>query len=290
MVTAAEFIDKVWIPLNEGWGYIYGTWGSMWTAEKQAAATREQTVKYGSQWIGHMVTDCSGLVRWALYQLGEEIPHHATYQYTDWCKPKGKLVDGKRTDGNPVLPGTLVFLQGSEEKIHHVGVYVGEGICIEAKGTKSGVVTSKLDHWDHWGECKLVDYTNAGEIDGIVPDTKNDVLFKATVTNPNRWLNVRSGPGTNYPVQFQLEKGTIVDVLAQSNNWDQVRSGGRIGWASADYLTPLEQEEPSIPPDDAVDEPDEDVEDGPSVLEDLQGVMQTLSGVENRLADIIRRL
>ena len=290
MVSAAEFIEKVWIPLNEGWGYICGTWGSLWTEAKQKAATREQTVKYGAQWIGHMVTDCSGLVRWALYQLGEkDISHHATYQYTNWCAPKGKLVNGQRTDGNPVLPGTLVFLQGSEEKIHHVGVYVGNGICIEAKGTKSGVVTSQLDHWDHWGECKVVDYSKAGEIDGIVPDTKSDILFKAEVTNPNRWLNVRSGPSTTASRLFQVENGTIVDVLAESNGWYQIRSGGRIGWASGNCLTPLQPEEPT-PPDDAVDDPDDDVEIRPSVLDDLQGVLQTLSDAENRLADIIRRL
>ena len=253
-----------------------------------------------------MVTDCSGLVRWAFYELGESITHHATYQYTDWCAPKGKLVNGERTDGNPILPGTLVFLQGNEEKIHHVGVYVGEGVVIEAKGTKSGVVTSDLKKWDHWGECKLVDYSKAAEMEGDVPDQpRNDVLYKAEVTNPNTWLNVRSGPSKNYPVQFQVQKGTVVDVLAESNGWDQIRSGGRIGWASADYLTPLSQEEqpeePEVPPveepeypDFIPEEPDvdedEDIEVRPSVLDDLNGVLQTLSDVENRLADIIRRL
>lgn len=305
MVTAKEFVDKVWIPLNDGWGYIYGQWGNLWTAEKQAAATREQTVKYGAQWIGHMVTDCSGLVRWALYQLGEkDIPHHATYQYTDWCKPKGKLVDGKRTDGNPILPGTLVFLQGNQEKIHHVGVYVGEGICIEAKGTKSGVVTSELSHWDHWGECKVIDYTNAAEFDGNVPEKpRNDVLYKAEVTNPNTWLNVRQVP--NGKLVFKVQHGTIVDVIAESNGWDQIRSGGRIGWVDGKYLTPLAQEEepgePIVPPveepeypdfipeDPDVDE-DDDIEVRPSVLTDLNGVLQTLSDLENRVADIIRRL
>lgn len=252
-----------------------------------------------------MVTDCSGLVRWALYQLGEkDIPHHATYQYTDWCKPKGKLVDGKRTDGNPILPGTLVFLQGNQEKIHHVGVYVGEGICIEAKGTKSGVVTSELSHWDHWGECKLIDYTNAAEIDGNVPEQpRNDVLYKAEVTNPNTWLNVRQVP--NGQLVFKVQHGTIVDVIAESNGWDQIRSGGRIGWVDGKYLTPLAQEEepgePIVPPveepeypDFIPEEPDvdedDDIEVRPSVLTDLNGVLQTLSDLENRVADIIRRL
>ena len=25
MVTAAEFVDKVWVPINDGWGYILST-------------------------------------------------------------------------------------------------------------------------------------------------------------------------------------------------------------------------------------------------------------------------
>ena len=301
MVTAAEFVDKVWIPLNEGWGYIYGTWGSLWTEEKQKNATREQTIKYGARWIGHMVTDCSGLVRWAMKQLGEDVVHHATYQYTDGCAPKGKLIDGRRSDGNPLLPGSLVFIQGNEEKIHHVGVYVGEGIVIEAKGTQSGVVSSDLSRWDHWGELKNVNYLNAAEMEPHVPEqSRGDVLYKATVTNPRTWLNVRSGPSTSYQVQFQVQKGTVVDVLAESNGWDQIRSGGRIGWADGKYLTPLEQEEepeepvvpeePDILPDDPGYDEDEEIEVRPSTIDDLQGVLQTLSDLENRVASIIRRL
>lgn len=160
MVTAAEFVKEVMIPYNDGWGYIYGTWGSLWTKAKQEAATRPQTVKYGSKWIGHMVTDCSGLPRWALYQLGDKsLLHHAYYQYTDCCKNKGLLIDGARADGKPIKRGTAVFLKGSGEKIHHVGVYVGGGNVVEAKGTQYGVVMSKLSNWDHWGEYKVVDYS-----------------------------------------------------------------------------------------------------------------------------------
>ena len=160
MVTAAEFVKEVMIPYNDGWGYIYGTWGSLWTKAKQEAATRPQTVKYGSKWIGHMVTDCSGLPRWALYQLGDKsLLHQAYYQYTDCCKNKGLLIDGARADGQPIKRGTGVFLKGSGKKIHHVGVYVGGGNVVEAKGTQYGVIMSKLSQWDHWGEYKAVDYS-----------------------------------------------------------------------------------------------------------------------------------
>lgn len=274
-VSASDFVRQVWLPLNDGWGYIYGTWGKLWTEALQQAATREQTKRYGSRWIGHMVTDCSGLIRWALKQLGEDIVHHATYQYTDRCRAKGKLINGLREDGTMPLPGTEVFLQGGEEKIHHCGVYVGNGICIEAKGTQYGVVTSKLDHWDHWGELKMIDYSKAAELEnGVIPEAPADATVKAEVDNPGKWLNVRSGPGTSYPVQFRLDKGTVVDILAQQDGWCQVRSNGRIGWASAEYLKILEPEEPEEP---VPEDPDIDI-------------INELISVRDRIDEIIDRL
>ena len=244
MVTAKQFIDMCVIPYREGWGYIYGQWGATWTKAKQAAATREMTVRYGAKWIGKRVTDCSGLIRWALSQLGESISHHALYQYTDYSAPKGKLVNGLREDGTVPNPGTAVFLQGKEAKIHHVGVYVGGGVCIEAKGTVYGVVTSKLEHWDHWGELKMVDYSEAWALEeGFVvdPATPEDrqagFILTATVDNPNTWLNVRTGAGSEFPVAFQVERGSTVEVLdAGEPDWWQIRYGGRIGWAFAQYL------------------------------------------------------
>lgn len=254
MVSAKDFVQKVWIPLLESWGYIYGTCGRMWTEALQKAWSEpghknyEQTKQYGSKWIGCKVVDCSGLLLWALKQLGESIVHHARYQYTDCSAQKGKLINGQRDDGQPLLPGTAVFLQGSEARIHHVGVYVGHGICIEAKGTRWGVVTSKTDHWDHWGELKMVDYTDAADIENEpapeIPEQKSDseVLYRAVVDNPGAWLNVRSGPGTSFPVVYRVEKGDEVDVLAESTDkgWWQIRFGGRIGWASAQYLKPVD--------------------------------------------------
>lgn len=246
-VPAKEFIAQCRIPLDEKWGYIYGTWGVVWTEARQKAATREMTVKYGSRWIGRKVTDCSGLIRRALYNLGEEIVHHARYQYTDNCTAKGKLINGKRDDGQPIKPGTAVFLQGTQKNIHHVGVYLGEGVCVEAKGTIYGVVTSELNHWDHWGELRQVDYSDvAGEEpaqrwDDDSPESDAGTILRAEAINPNAWLNVRSGPGSQYPKVTQIQRGTEVEVLdAGEPEWWEIRYGGRIGWAYAEYLKPIE--------------------------------------------------
>ena len=299
MVTAKSFVEKVYIPLLEGWGYIWGTAGVVWTWEKQEKMNkttdenRAMSRKYGAQWIGDRVTDCSGLLMWALKQLGETISHHARYQYTDYSGHKGKLIDGRREDGQPVLPGTAVFLQGTKDKIHHVGVYVGHGVCIEAKGAKYGVVTSELSHWDHWGELKMVDYKDAAEIENEpAPEIparveKRDVLFRAVVDNPGKWLNVRSGPGTKYSVLFRLEKGDGVDVLAESDDgkWDQIRYGSRVGWAAAEYLQRTDEQQPEDPPED--DDGDKGEEDG---TDQLRSVMDELLAIRKKLDDVIRRV
>lgn len=295
MVSARDFIAWVYVPLLEAWGYIYGTAGRMWTEALQKSWSQpghknyEQTKAYGAKWIGRMVTDCSGLLVWALMQLGAAIVHHARYQYTDHCKAKGKLIDGKREDGKPILPGTAVFLQSGQDHIHHVGVYVGHGICIEAKGTRWGVVTSELNHWDHWGELKVVDYTNAAELENEpapeIPEREPDYIFRATVDNPGKWLNVRQGPGTSYPVLYRLTKGDIVDVLAISDDqkWDQVRNSGRVGWASAEYLSVVD--EPVDVPDesenlimDKINEAYDKIDELLTILDEARALVHELEG------------
>ena len=181
MIASKSFIEKVKIPLREGWGYIYGTAGKLWTKELQERLNRTGDEKRalsrrcGGKWIGKRVTDCSGLVCWAIRQLGGNAVHHARYQYTDGCRRKGRLVNGLREDGTAPLPGSAVFLKGGKDHIHHVGVYIGkvprsaqdadglrrEGTVVEAKGARYGVVTSPLSRWEYWGELKAVDYSDA---------------------------------------------------------------------------------------------------------------------------------
>lgn len=273
MVTAKQFIDMCVIPYKEGWGYIYGQWGATWTAAKQAAATREMTVRYGAKWIGKRVTDCSGLIRWALDMLGETIVHHARYQYTDHCTNKGKLIGGRREDGTLPLPGSAVFLQGSQAHIHHVGVYVGHDVVVEAKGTNYGVVTSHLAHWDHWGELKVVDYTGAAELESVLPeeleqeDAQAGTVVRAVACNPQSWLNVRALPESGAAKLFQVPKGATVEVLdAGEPEWWQIRYGGRVGWAYAEYLRLLEDEDG--PEDEAPEESREEGEGSQDVAKD----------------------
>ena len=159
MIKPMDLIQKFQYTLDNNWGYIWGTAGVMWTSARQNAATREQTVKYGKKWIGHNVADCSGLFAWAFKQLGDSIYHGSNTIYNKYCSAKGTLSKGIRTDGIALKPGTAVFT-GTANDHGHIGLYIGNGDVIEAKGTQYGVVKSRVAEkkWTFWGELRDVTY------------------------------------------------------------------------------------------------------------------------------------
>lgn len=298
----------------EAWGYIYGYAGVKWTSalqdkiEQTTDENRQASRQYGSQWIGRMVTDCSGLLRWALRQLGLDIVHHARYQYTNACANKGTLVNGRRSDGKPILPGTAVFLKGDQAHIHHVGVYVGSGICVEAKGARYGVVTSKLDHWDHWGELQMVDYTDAAALEGTmeIPERGDGVSespassqMRAVVNNPRNYLNLRAKPDSSSARLAQMPRGVVVEVIegpGTSDEWWQVKFAGRLGWAWAEYLQLIEDnvEEPGDTEQEISTEPSTAPEDTdhiiPAKSEDEKSESANTEGPGDLIAEAIEEL
>lgn len=166
MIEANKLIYWFYYMYENNWGYIWGKSGQLWTEKMQNNATNEMAKKYGKKWIGHYVTDCSGAFVYAFKKEGQKIHHGSDTIYKKYCTIKGKLVKGAREDGEAIRPGTAVFLYGGEKNnYHHIGLYVGNDTCIEAKGTLYGVVVSRLSHWDYWGELKDVDYTNAQAIE-----------------------------------------------------------------------------------------------------------------------------
>lgn len=55
----------------------------------------------------------------------------------------------------PDIPGVLVFMPG------HVGIYIGNGKVIEARGHAYGVVETNLigRGWKEWGKLDWIEYT-----------------------------------------------------------------------------------------------------------------------------------
>lgn len=175
MISVPDLISKFQYAMDNDWGYIWGTSGQLWTQAAQNASTRENTVKYGSRWIGHHVVDCSGLFSWSFAQLGGYMYHGSNTMYDRYCTRKGKLINGYKNGTEPLLPGTAVFT-GDATEHGHVGLFVGGNDVIEARGTQYGVVKGRLTDkkWTYWGELIGVDYSTAGQGSSEGSATKPD--------------------------------------------------------------------------------------------------------------------
>lgn len=232
-VQAADIVAKAQYALDNKWGYIWGASGQIWTQASQDAATREQTVKYGQKWVGKHVLDCSGLFYWAFKQLGGYMYHGSNTMYSSYCTAKGKLVGGKRADGKDLIPGTAIFT-GTETNHGHVGMYIGNGYVIEAKGTQAGVVKTPITdtRWTYWGELKGCDYS-ASPAPQPTPEPTPEKGY-AIVTGKN--LALRDGPGTDCKVITRAPTGSSVKIETPPEDWEYVSYNGKKGYMMKKYL------------------------------------------------------
>ncbi len=148
-----------------GCGYVYGSQGEVMTKDLlNTLVNRFGRSHYyfdgysAEKWIGKQCFDCSGLIVWALEQLGlirTDLTADGLYQL---CEPVQK---------SKLEVGDLVFYQNSNGYKHHVGVCVGNGKVIHARGTAYGVVETEMfnkftafgrlkvfpqEQKPHWGE------------------------------------------------------------------------------------------------------------------------------------------
>jgi len=242
MIQPNDLIDKFRQAIDEDWGYIYGQTHQMWTEALQKKYVdqynsdpvkwkdHETSAKLGSKWIGHWVTDCSGLFAWAFKELGSSISHGSNSIWKKHCSAQGALSQGARTDGQELKPGTAVFT-GTENDHGHIGLYVGGGEVIEAAGTREGVIISKVTKtkWTYWGELKGVQYEGGVEPVDVLPEPGTAIVTAAKVA-------LRSGPNTKSTVLTRVDKGQTVKLDDKPEGWDYVEYNGQKGYMMSKYL------------------------------------------------------
>ena len=254
-ITTVDLIAKFQYALDNHWGYILNTWHTKWTQSLQDGKVNYMVKKYGAnwkdnqkaknddsytaalygaQWVGKWVTDCSGLFYWAFKELGGYMYHGSNTMWNKYCVAKGTLSNGKRTDGKELRPGTAVFVLKGTSNRSHVGLYIGNGIVIEASGTKVGVITTKITNskWCEWGELKGVKYEGTSSATHT-PETPSGVVGTAVVNDVR--VALRSGPSTSATVLTRVNKGERVQVL--DDEWTRVTYQGKTGYMMTKFLT-----------------------------------------------------
>ena len=224
MIAASALIAKYQQALSEGWGYILGQSGAVWTQIKQDAATDEMTIRYGSRWIGKRVADCSGLFYWAFKELGGSIYHGSNTIWKQYCTAQGTLRAGQE-----LRPGTALFKVNGDDR-YHIGLYVGGDTVIEARGTQTGVVTSSVSTWHEWGELKGVEYADNAT---AAPSQQTKTVV---IVSEGGKVNIRKGNSTKYACITSVKPGTTYELVATAaNGWNAVVYGMQVGWVSGEY-------------------------------------------------------
>lgn len=143
--------------------YWYGTFGQMATASLEARKRKQYPKYYTAKdfptQYGMKVHDCIGLIKGYFWSDDADSTHHIylRYGFPDlsadmfWAHCTRKST---KMGEMPDTPGIAVFMKG------HVGVYVGGGEVVEARGHKYGVVRTRLDErkWTKWAYINEIQY------------------------------------------------------------------------------------------------------------------------------------
>lgn len=140
--------------------YWYGTYGSAASRSYYNAKKKQYPNYYKWSYTdnveGVKVHDCIGLIKGYLMcdSPTDTKPHYdksldmSANGMRSRCKIKGPI------STLPEVPGLLVFKTG------HIGVYVGGGMVVDARGHSAGIVEQPLSKvkWEEWGVCPYYEY------------------------------------------------------------------------------------------------------------------------------------
>ncbi len=107
---------------------------------------RSQLVNYALQFVGNRYVwggtsltngvDCSGFTMRVMEKFGVSLPHYSGSQ----------AQMGKKVTSANMQPGDLIFYAGSNGKVNHVAIYIGNGRIVHAASRRSGIKTSTWNY------------------------------------------------------------------------------------------------------------------------------------------------
>lgn len=115
-----------------GVSYVYGMKGTKMTQDKfnQLRKLYPSIIPSSDKKkVGKICTDCSGLISWCTGIV------RGSSNYYDTAVKRLPIKDISKA-----VPGCALWQKG------HVGIYIGDGYCIEARGSKYGVVKTKVKY------------------------------------------------------------------------------------------------------------------------------------------------
>lgn len=231
MLTNLSLVEHAKKALREKWGYVWGTFGQLLTPSLLTQKINQYPEGVGNwqtyikkNWMGRKVTDCVGLIKGCYWsESGSLVYNGSTDVNADMMYNKARRKGPMNT--LPEIPGVCLWKKG------HIGVYIGNGLVIEARGTKEGVIQSKLGDvpWVGWLECPFIEYVAAP----VNPSPVTNKIYGIVTADV---LNVRYGPSIGHGIAGKLYEGARVVLIEKSNGWYKIDFNGVFAYVSGDFI------------------------------------------------------
>lgn len=182
-----------------GTPYVYGAKGAdgkftqqklNWLAKNYPKVFTTSYIRKAKKFVGQVCCDCSGLISWYTGKV------YGSSQLYSKAVKRGTI---KTINKAPI--GAILWKSG------HVGVYIGNGECIEEKGIAYGCVKSKISNtrFTHWLTFDFMDYSEVREVEVDEKKTNPYKEPKALIKTGSR------GNGVKW-LQFELQEAGFKEV------------------------------------------------------------------------------
>ena len=206
-----------------GCGYVYGATGWVCSPERramQAAQYPKQAkniMEVCQKWDGKRCFDCAQLTRLCAAAGSVTLPSGATSQWQ-----RGPLSERGKIDALPRKRVCLVFKSQGNDKMRHVGLYLGDGTVVHAKSSACGVVREALSktRWTHYA---------------CMQGAETALTARVTAESGST-VNLRSKPDRASAVLYRVPLDSLVRITEEGEEWTRVQYLDAAGYMMTRYL------------------------------------------------------
>ena len=191
MLTNTGLVKHSKMALAEKWGYVWGTFGYILTPALLKEKINQYPMGVGTykdfittNWLTRRTADCVGLIKSYMWWNGNN-PSYTPATDVSANGMFNNATEKGTINSLPIkdIPGLCLWKDG------HIGVYIGDGQVIEARGTKIGVIQSPLkgagsSAWTHWLKCPYITYQE----EPSVRRTYTEIINEVSNGSIDRWI------------------------------------------------------------------------------------------------------
>lgn len=157
------------------------------------------------------VMDCVGLIQGYMWYNGKRVVYNRDTDVSANGMIARATVKGN-IDSMPDRPGICVHFNG------HIGVYIGDGRVIEARGFSFGVQNTELKQrpWKSWLECPFICYDEEAEDNPLTLKVNGKEIDVELMIEDGRTYVKLAGDDKSYWIQVRALAG----LLGSNISWD----------------------------------------------------------------------